>query len=193
MIINRELRLERATEADALFLFDLKNEEGARLSALATKGHITWTEHVAWLHKTLVDANVNLYTIRDADNKLIGSWRYDFHPEHVECALVLIPEVRGRRIGSTVVNFCFDYIQSRTGKKIIGHIAEGNVPPMRYHIKAGFQLESYDRVRKCYTWTRDMAAFHSRQRSQLLPISAESYGVQDADGNSSEHQSDAAI
>ncbi len=164
--VTDRIRLEPATLEDALFLFDLKNEEGARLSALVTKGHITWAAHVAWLRKTLADVNVELYVIV-MDGKRVGSWRYDFYPDRVEFAMVLTPETRGQRVGSTVFNFCGDRIQDLTTYKIVGYIAEGNVPPMRYHMRAGYQLESYDKERRCYVWTRDRDAFLVRKSQGL--------------------------
>lgn len=164
--VNDRIKLEPATLKDALFLFDLKNEEGARLSALVTKDHITWADHVAWLRKTLTSADVELYTIV-MDGKQVGSWRYDFHPDHVEFSMVLTPETRGQRVGSTVFNFCGDRIQNLTTYKIVGYIAEGNVPPMRYHMRAGYQLESYDKERRCYVWTRDRDAFLVRKSQGL--------------------------
>lgn len=157
--INANLKLEPVTMIDAGFLFELKNEAGARASALVTKEPIKWEDHVTWLEKTLQREDVELYTIQDASGKRLGSWRFDHYPEHEEFAMVLDPAARGKRIGSTVFNFCSDYIQRLTHKTIVGYIAEGNVPPMRYHIGAGYTLESYDPERKCYRWTRDRAAF----------------------------------
>lgn len=154
--IDKSLSLEPATMDDAAFLFLIKNEEAARASALVTTDPIKWDDHLAWLGRTLTRDDVELYIIRSATGKAMGSWRFDHYPEHEEFSMIIIPEVRGMRVGSRVFNFCSDYIQAKTGKKIIGYIAEGNVPPMRYHIRAGYTLESYDRERRCYVWSRSV-------------------------------------
>ena len=156
IVINNDLYLDNATDADALYLFKLKNDPGSRASALVTTEEITWHDHIAWLRKALINPNMNLYIIRKkATEEPLGSWRFDLYPDHVEFSMIIDPALRGQRIGSTVFAFCSDYIQERTGKKIIGYIAEGNVPPMRYHMRTGYKLESYDPIRKCYVWTRE--------------------------------------
>lgn len=165
--INDELTLQPAGMLDAPFLFDIKNEDAARASALATKSEIRWDDHIAWLRQTLCKDDVELYIIMGADGWPLGSWRFDHHPDHEEFSMIVIPQARGKRVGSTVFNFCSDYIQERTKKKIVGFIAEGNVPPMRYHMRAGYQLESYDRERKCYVWTRDYDAFLLRKSKSV--------------------------
>lgn len=154
--IDSDLYLEPATETDAAFLFMIKNEEAARASALVTTAPIKWEEHLTWVKRTLCRDDVELYIIKSGTGKYLGSWRFDHYADHEEFSMIIVPEARGARIGSRVFNFCSDYIQAKTGKKIIGYIAEGNVPPMRYHIRAGYTLESYDRERRCYVWSRSV-------------------------------------
>jgi hypothetical protein len=158
--INDELRLEPATMNDANFLFDIKNEEGARASALVTHAELKWEDHVAWLTRTLKRDDVELYIIMKGDQR-IGSWRYDIYPDRVEGSQIVISAMRGQRIGSTVFAFTSDYSQQQHGKKMVMLTAEGNIAAMRYHIANNYKLESYDAKRKCYVWGRSLPAGRS--------------------------------
>ena len=157
IVINEDLYLDNAVaERDGHYLFLLKNDKESRASALVTQDEIPYAAHMEWLRRTLANPKVHLYIIRRTDTKEeLGSWRFDMYENHVEFSMIIDPMLRGQRIGSTVFAFCSDYIQEQTGKKIIGYIAEGNVRPMRYHIRTGYTLESYDAARKCYVWTRE--------------------------------------
>lgn len=161
--INEQISLVPATLADAQFLFDIKNEDGARASALVTQNLIQWSDHTIWLQKTLLRDDVELYIIK-RDDVPIGSWRYDIYADRVEGSQIIVSQMRGQRIGSIVFSFMSDYSQAHHDKKMVMLTAEGNIAAMRYHIKNEYTLETYDANRKCYIWGRELSTFRKRSR-----------------------------
>jgi RimJ/RimL family protein N-acetyltransferase len=152
--IDQNITLRRAELSDIHELYLWKNDDESRASAIETKGQISWETHVAWVERTLARQDVELYIIL-YDGKKAGSWRYDMYDDRVECSLLISPDFRKLHIGLRVFGWGTDYIEKRTGLPVVCKVVEGNIAPMRYHIRSGFLPYSYDAAGKFYLWRRD--------------------------------------
>jgi RimJ/RimL family protein N-acetyltransferase len=96
-----ELYFRKAVDNDAELLFTWINDSEARVQSLSTN-YISYTEHINWFSKKLLDNNCYLY-IAYKDRVPVGMIRFDVDNDLCSISYLVDKIQRGKGIGSSIV------------------------------------------------------------------------------------------
>lgn len=123
--------------ADAQALFDWRNDAATRAASHQT-GELVYTEHCAWLEKTLSNPLRHLY-IALVNGDAVGTFRVDVgEMGDAELSWTVAPQARGNGYGKLMVKTAADRYPGR----LKAEIKAGNAASIRIAEAAGFALES---------------------------------------------------
>jgi RimJ/RimL family protein N-acetyltransferase len=133
-----DLRLRRATGADALKLWQWRNEPGTRAASF-TSDPIEYDDHVKWLETKLGDRNVFVLIAIGEGETEIGYVRLDVHGDAAELNLSLDPAHRGRGLGTSAIQVAIEYAVGtlRLGR-VTARVKPANTASIRAFRAAGF-------------------------------------------------------
>lgn len=142
-----DLRLRRATAADAAKLWQWRNEPDTRAASFSSEP-IAYEDHARWLETTLRDRDVFLLIAIGEGETEIGYVRLDVHGDAAEVNLSLDRAHRGRGLGTSTIRAAAEYAVGalRIGR-VIARVKPGNTVSIRAFRAAGFTPVGVDPVR----------------------------------------------
>jgi len=142
-----DLRLRRATAADAAKLWEWRNEPDTRAASFNSEP-IAYADHVNWLETTLRDRDVVMLIAIGEGETEIGYVRLDLHGDAVEVNLSLDRAYRSRGLGTSAIRAATEYAVNavRIGR-VTAHVKPGNTVSIRAFRAAGFEPIGAERVR----------------------------------------------
>jgi RimJ/RimL family protein N-acetyltransferase len=99
--MNEKITLRPATMKDADMLLDWRNDTQTRKASHSTS-EVVKEEHVAWLSKTLVNANRKLL-VAEENGASVGTVRADFSEGLWELSWTVAPNSRGQGVAKRMV------------------------------------------------------------------------------------------
>jgi RimJ/RimL family protein N-acetyltransferase len=94
-------------------------------------------EHRAWLAQTLASPDRHLFTV-EADARPVGQVRLDKRGSEVEVSISLVPEARGRGIGSQAIGLANGVARELGGRRATAVIRDGNLASLRAFTSLGY-------------------------------------------------------
>ncbi len=138
------LSLRRATLEDARQLLEWANDPVTRQASFNSES-IPWETHVAWLQRSLNDAQCAFYIAEDG-TQAVGTVRFDHREAGVaEISLSLAPAARGRGLGPKLIRLgTFSVLDEGFCTEVRGRVKHSNAPSLRAFERAGFRKPSQD-------------------------------------------------
>ena len=115
---------EAITYQDALFLFNLVNDEKVRSNSLNTSS-ISMIEHIKWFESKIKDTNCSIFILTDTYNSNIGQIRIDRIGENSEIDYSISEPFRGRGLGKIIVQ---RLIENFPDASLIAKVKKENIP-----------------------------------------------------------------
>jgi RimJ/RimL family protein N-acetyltransferase len=141
------MRLRPATGADALKLWQWRNEPDTRAASFQREP-IAYDDHVKWLETKLGDRNVFVLIAIGEGEAEIGYVRLDLHGDAAEVNLSLEPAYRGRGLGASAIRAATEYAVNRLKiGRMIARVRPENTASMRAFRAAGFMATEAGRIR----------------------------------------------
>jgi RimJ/RimL family protein N-acetyltransferase len=143
------ISLRHATEADAVHLFQWRNDEQTR-AASVSQDPVGWEEHSAWFRGILGDGRRILYMAFQADQPEdappIGMCRFDqLDQQTFEMSINLDPEFRGKGLAGPVLQAAVAKFRAEEGAlRLTATVRRENLASSRIFIRAGFAESSAD-------------------------------------------------
>lgn len=97
-----KIHLRAVNMADCQNLFNWRNHEEVRKASISN-AEITYSEHQAWLEKTLNRSDVYFLIAELAENDPLGTLRFDIRGTVAEISLYLTPDYIGKGCGVTLL------------------------------------------------------------------------------------------
>lgn len=101
LMLQPEVEVRRATEADARHLFDWRNAAEVRRVS-RNDAPIAWADHQRWLAASLADPQ-RVLLVGSAGSSPVGVVRYDLSGDSAEVSIYLAPGQAGRGIGRALL------------------------------------------------------------------------------------------
>jgi UDP-2,4-diacetamido-2,4,6-trideoxy-beta-L-altropyranose hydrolase len=141
-----DLRLRRATGADALKLWQWRNEPATRAASFASDP-IAYDDHVKWLETKLRDRDVFVLIAIGEGETEIGYVRLDVRGDAAEVNLSLDRAHRGRGLGTSAIRAATEYAVSSLGiARVTARVRPENTMSIRAFRAAGFTPTAARRV-----------------------------------------------
>jgi RimJ/RimL family protein N-acetyltransferase len=140
-----DLRLRRATGADALKLWQWRNEPETRVASF-TRDPIEYDDHVKWLETKLGDRDVFVLIAIGEGEAEIGYVRLDVHGDAAEVNLSLDRAHRGRGLGTSAIRAATEYAVSLGIARVTARVRPENTVSIRAFRAAGFTPTGAGRV-----------------------------------------------
>lgn len=135
------MELRKATEADSMFLFNLRNDLSVRETAFHT-AEIHQDIHQRWLSSKLNSAHSQIY-IAIVDGMPMGQIRFDFDDDYkrAEFDVAIVSAARGKGYGRQLIeNGCQMLLAQYPQVKIIAIIKKENQASLKAFRSSGFEL-----------------------------------------------------
>ncbi|MFW9868426.1 MAG: GNAT family N-acetyltransferase [Candidatus Thorarchaeota archaeon] len=134
-----KLRIRIASEADSMFLFDLRNHPIVREASFNTS-EISLDQHQSWFEKTLRNPDTSIFIGYDNSEKRIGMVRFQKTGDKATISVAVSPSVHGKGYGTSLLKECCVLYLSKENEvnEIIAEIKESNIRSMKVFGKAGF-------------------------------------------------------
>lgn len=134
--LSGTLALRPATYDDARFFFELRNEDGVRRASFASDC-ISWDHHLTWFEQRLASGDP-IYVVQ-SNGQPVGYVRLDAlgHNEY-EISVAVIPEARGRGIGTSIIELASEVAGNYGAVKLIARVKPGNDASLRAFEAAGY-------------------------------------------------------
>jgi RimJ/RimL family protein N-acetyltransferase len=133
-----DLRLRRATAADAAKLWEWRNEPDTRAASFNSEP-IAYGDHVRWLETKLRDRKVFMLIALGEGETEVGYVRLDVHDDAVEVNLSLDRAHRGRRLGTIAIRAATEYaVGALRVRRVTARVKPGNTASIRAFRAAGF-------------------------------------------------------
>ena len=132
------LNIRLVNEEDAQLLFEWANDPTTRLNSFNTS-HITWEEHINWLHNKLSDPNSKLYisTLSGVDAP-IGFVKFE-KKDAIIIGITIAPDQRGKGYGAEILNITCEEYWKNSDEEILAYIKLDNIASKRIFEKANFK------------------------------------------------------
>ena len=132
------MRLRAATGADALKLWQWRNEPDTRAASFSGEP-IAYDDHVRWLETTLRDRDVFVLIAIGEGEAEIGYVRLDRHGDAAEVNLSLDRAYRGRGLGMSAIRAATEYaVGALKISRVMARVKAGNTASIRAFGAAGF-------------------------------------------------------
>lgn len=146
--VKPEVRLRRATGADARILWTWANDPVVRAAAFHPEP-IPWASHVQWLDARLRSERCLLF-IAESGGRPVGQVRFDVEPGGTaEIDVSIAAESRGRGLGAAVLRLACDAYHAHASETLVAHVRPDNVASARAFERAGFARAGTERVAGC--------------------------------------------
>jgi RimJ/RimL family protein N-acetyltransferase len=133
-----DLRLRPANSADALKLWQWRNEPDTRAASFDSEP-IAYGDHARWLEAKLNDENVFVLIAVAGGEAEIGYVRLDRHGDSVEVNLSLDRSRRGRGLGTSAIRAATEYAVDTLGiGRLTARVKPENTASVRAFRAAGF-------------------------------------------------------
>jgi UDP-2,4-diacetamido-2,4,6-trideoxy-beta-L-altropyranose hydrolase len=134
----QELSLRPVTMDDAALLFDWRNEAAVRVSSFE-QGSFSFDTHLQWLKNKLASPNTVIWMLESGGESL-GQIRYDRVETHAEVDIVIRSGLRGKGLGSKLLQLSADKACRELGvNRLVGIVKEDNLASRSAFKNAGFQ------------------------------------------------------
>lgn len=135
LLAQADLTFRPATDADARFLFDLRNDPVTRAMSKRTD-QVPWENHLRWLSGRLASPKGRLW-IATVGGRPAGQFRYD---EDDLVSLAVAPEFRGFGLASEIVRRGSRLAAREFGRpRLRAHVREDNRASQQAFLSAGYR------------------------------------------------------
>lgn len=135
-----QLRLRRAAHEDARLLWVWCNDNMVRTQAFSPQP-IPWSEHVAWLDRTLTASDSCIWILECGDGGPAGQVRADAVDGQAKIDYSIAAEHRGRGLAPRLLRLAAPTAcETLHVQAVIGVVKTANVPSCRAFESAGFVL-----------------------------------------------------
>ncbi|RIK10024.1 MAG: hypothetical protein DCC49_04415 [Acidobacteria bacterium] len=134
--LSGSLTLRPATEDDARFFFELRNEVGVREASFSSEP-FSWEHHLDWFERRLASGDPIFVAQSGGEN--VGYVRLDsLGDDEYEVSVAVIPEVRGHGIGTSLIKQASEAAEAEGAIRLIARIRPGNDASMKAFEAAGY-------------------------------------------------------
>lgn len=134
--LSGTVTLRPATHDDARFFFELRNEDGVRQASFDSEP-FSWDHHLAWFGQRLASGDP-IYVVESAGEP-VGYIRLDaLGNNEYEISVAVIPEARGRGIGTSVIKLASEAAEGDGAVRLIARVKPGNDASVRAFEAAGY-------------------------------------------------------
>jgi RimJ/RimL family protein N-acetyltransferase len=134
-----QLALRPASESDADWLLELRNDPAVR-SASRRTGAVRPEEHREWLRRTLRDPDCTLL-VAELDGRPIGQVRFDrLASNECEISVSVVASHRRRGLGTELIKAGVDWLRRKApDATVVAEVRTGNDASYRAFRTAGFR------------------------------------------------------
>jgi UDP-2,4-diacetamido-2,4,6-trideoxy-beta-L-altropyranose hydrolase len=150
-ILNLQpISLRRATENDADFLFDLRNDELVRENSLQ-QDSVSWEQHLRWLKSKLGDSRTTLFIVESRLKQPIGQVRFDFDSsETAMISISLAQSTRGLGLAAPILQMAMGTLhREKTVSRFRALIRPENSASIKTFLACGFRQEIVESGDQC--------------------------------------------
>jgi len=132
-------RLESANSRHCRTVFNWFNEAAVRKVSFKPD-RVSWADHRAWFHRKLADHDC-IYEIVTQEGAPIGQVRFDLKGSEATVSISIIPALRGKGLGATILRFAsLKLFASGSVKRIHAYIKSWNRLSFKAFKNAGYQF-----------------------------------------------------
>jgi UDP-2,4-diacetamido-2,4,6-trideoxy-beta-L-altropyranose hydrolase len=131
-----DLRVTRASPADAELIYDWRNEPLARANSF-NSDVVAWETHARWFRDQLADPRVVLLIARCGDLP-VGQLRLDFRQDEAVVSYGVDPLLRGRGFGTAIVTHGLERAARLLPGGVRAHVKARNPESRRIFTKLGW-------------------------------------------------------
>lgn len=145
-----EMMIRLATVGDSENLFNWRNHPSIR-KVSRNPDVIMWQDHQKWFASLLADSKRRLL-IGEADGVPIGVVRFDIEKNEVEVSIYLVPEKSSSRLGRDLLQSAEYWLAVNHPdiRRIHAHVIGTNERSLRFFLKAGYQMEYADYLKRLH-------------------------------------------
>lgn len=139
--LTEAVRIRKVAVGDERFVLQVRNTEDVRRASFQTR-KICKGEHRSWFQSALGGRTVHFYIIETVRGRKQGTLRLTpTGPERAEIHISLLPEARGRGVGTSSICELFQILgKAKGGPQIIeAHIKERNQGSLSFFRRLGFR------------------------------------------------------
>ncbi|MBF0595707.1 MAG: pseudaminic acid synthase [Candidatus Omnitrophica bacterium] len=134
-----------ASLADAKLLFDWRNDDAVKKTALIQK-EILWKDHVAWLAARIDDVN-SIFEVVEFEKKPVAQVRFDIQGQEATVSLTIDASFRGRGLGPAILKTVCPALMVQRGWRVVkAKIVEDNDRSLSCFLKAGFVFNRVENI-----------------------------------------------
>jgi UDP-2,4-diacetamido-2,4,6-trideoxy-beta-L-altropyranose hydrolase len=142
------IQLRRATADDCHTFWVMANDSTVRQNSFSTDP-IPWDVHQAWFKKTLADPECVLLVVMRGQ-QVAGQVRFNIDGSHSVISISVVKEMRGRGLGSRVIQCASQYIfDALPVQRIHAYIKPENQTSITSFQKAGYIYSQMKTIQNC--------------------------------------------
>lgn len=143
---ERKIVLRRATPGDSQFLWECRNDDGARRASFS-QDPIPFNTHAEWYARALEDPArlILIAEVREAGR--VGYVRFSFNDREAEINIAVNSRLRGKGYGTEMISSaCGHVFRAGLAQRIRARIRSENEQSVRAFSASGFKLAASGRL-----------------------------------------------